>query len=72
MDIAERALDKIFAIYKEILPSLGGYVTNAGELQPLRLEALLRELAALELEVLEQRASVCLSHSISVLFFWPE
>lgn len=28
MDIADGALDKMFEIYKEILPTLGGYITE--------------------------------------------
>jgi hypothetical protein len=61
LDIAEGALDKIFSIYKDILPGLGGYLTHAGELHPGRLEALLQRLAAMELETLEQRAAVRLA-----------
>jgi hypothetical protein len=58
LDIAEGALDKIFALYKELVPGLGGYLTAAGQLQAGRLEALLGRLAALEQETLEQRAAV--------------
>ena len=60
LDIAEGALDKLFAIYKELLPSMGGYLTHAGELNRGRLEMVLKQLAALELDTLEQRAQVCL------------
>ena len=58
LDIAEGALDKIFGIYKELLPQLGGYLTHAGQLHGGRLEALLQRLALLEQETLEQRAAV--------------
>ena len=58
LDIAEGALDKLFAIYKELLPSMGGYLTHAGQLHRGRLEMILHRLAALELETLEQRAQV--------------
>ena len=58
LDIAEGALDKIFALYKELLPGLGGYLTHAGQLHAGRLEALLARLALLEQETLEQRAAV--------------
>lgn len=62
LDIAEGALDKLFAIYKELLPSMGGYLNHAGELHRGRLEMILDRLAALELDTLEQRAQVgCLS-----------
>lgn len=58
LDIAEGALDKLFAIYKQLLPRMGGYLTHAGELHRGRLEMVLHQLAALELETLEQRAQV--------------
>lgn len=66
LDIAEGALDKLFAIYKQLLPGMGGYLTHAGELNRSRLEMVLHQLAALELETLEQRAQVCL-HSLPLL-----
>jgi 5'-3' exonuclease len=31
LDIAEGALNKLIETYKRLLPSLGGYVTHAGE-----------------------------------------
>lgn len=60
LDINEGALDKIFAIYKQLLPVMGGYLTDAGALNAGRLEALLQHLALQELETLEQRAAVCI------------
>ncbi len=39
LDIAEGALDKIFAMYKEALPSLGGYLTDSGAMNRTRLQA---------------------------------
>ena len=60
LDIAEGALDKLFGIYKQLLPSMGGYLTHAGELNRARLEMVLHQLAALELDTLEQRAQVCI------------
>ena len=47
LDIAEGALDKLFGIYKQLLPHMGGYLTHAGQLHRGRLEM-----------VLEQRAQV--------------
>ena len=38
LDIAEGALDRIFSLYKELLPSMGGYLTHAGELDRGRLQ----------------------------------
>ena len=55
LDIAEGALDKLFGIYKQLLPKMGGYLTNAGQLHRARLEMVLQQLANLELETLEQR-----------------
>ena len=56
LDIAEGALDKIFAIYKELLPAMGGYLTEAGQLNRRRLQLLLVRLSQLEQETLELRA----------------
>jgi 5'-3' exoribonuclease 1 len=56
LDIAEGALDKIFAIYKELLPVMGGYLTEAGQLNRRRLQLLLDRLSQLEQETLELRA----------------
>ena len=58
LDIAEGALDRVFEIYKRLLPQLGGYLTHAGQLHQARLERVLRELGALELDTLHQRAEV--------------
>lgn len=38
---------------------MGGYLVHDGRLNPRRLEVILAKLADLELETLEQRASVC-------------
>lgn len=69
LDIAEGALDKLFGIYKQLLPSMGGYLTHAGELHRGRLEMVLRELANLEFETLEQRAqasvALCQQNSLN-------
>jgi Xrn1 helical domain len=59
LDIAEGALDKIFAIYKQLLPAMGGYLTEAGQLNRRRLQMLLDRLSHLEQETLELRAQVC-------------
>lgn len=54
----EGALDTIFSVYKQLLPQMGGYLIQDGRLQHQRLERLLAKLAELELDTLEQRASV--------------
>lgn len=45
-------------VYKELLPSLGGYLTYAGDLNRRRLEKLLSKMAENELDVLRERADV--------------
>ena len=52
------SLDSMFALYKEVLPSLGGYLTHAGELSRTRLEAFMGRLAEAEADVLHARAEV--------------
>lgn len=58
MDIGEGALNAIFTHYKEVLPSLGGYLTWAGQLDRSRLEKVLSKVGHMEQEVLEERAKV--------------
>lgn len=48
----------MFALYKQLLPSLGGYLTHAGELNRGRLETFMRHLAEAEADVLHARAEV--------------
>ncbi|KAL6075040.1 exonuclease II Exo2 [Balamuthia mandrillaris] len=52
LDIADGALDKMFEIYRKSLPSLGGYITNAGEIDWQRCETFLSFLAQNEKEML--------------------
>ncbi|KIZ04867.1 5'-3' exoribonuclease 1, partial [Monoraphidium neglectum] len=56
MDIAEGGLNKLITMYKDALPQLGGYLTDAGDLHHGRLEVLLRQLAELEMATLQERA----------------
>ncbi|GIL88258.1 hypothetical protein Vretimale_14135 [Volvox reticuliferus] len=56
LDIAEGALNKLMDLYKELLPTLGGYLTFAGDLDRRRLEAFLDRIGQLELQTLEERA----------------
>lgn len=48
----------MFALYKQLLPQLGGYLTHAGELSRGRLETFMRHLAEAEADVLHARAEV--------------
>ena len=56
LDIAEGALNSLFTIYKEELPLMGGYLTHAGTFEAARLERILSRVAALEADVLMERA----------------
>eukprot|EP00854_Cymbomonas_tetramitiformis_P005821 gene5821-7022_t len=58
LDIAEGALDTLFAVYKGLRVQLGGYLTSAGNLNVRRLEILLAAVGELEAEVLEERAKL--------------
>jgi 5'-3' exoribonuclease 1 len=56
VDINEGSLDSMFDLYRQLLPSLGGYLTYAGELHRGRLEVFMKALADQEADVLEARA----------------
>lgn len=45
-------------LYKATLPSLGGYITYAGQLDRNRLEVILKKLGERELQTLQERAEV--------------
>ncbi|KAJ1564308.1 hypothetical protein HK405_015235, partial [Cladochytrium tenue] len=50
LHINDGALARFFSIYKEALPSLGGYVNDAGRLHLGRVEALLKEIGKAEFD----------------------
>ena len=52
------SLDAMFALYKQLLPEMGGYLTHAGELSRRRLEVFMSRLAEAEADVLHARAEV--------------
>ena len=56
LDIGEGGLDTVLQLYRDMLPKLGGYLTDAGELRRDRLEALLAGFGAREQAILEERA----------------
>ena len=56
LDINEGALDVIFKLYKELLPTLGGYMTRDGALDRGRLAVLLGKLGEMEGATLQARA----------------
>ena len=49
------SLDAMFALYKQLLPEMGGYLTHAGELNRGRLELFLSKLGEMEADVLQNR-----------------
>lgn len=57
LDIAEGAINIMFRIYKEMLPSWGGYLTQGHKLHPDRLESFLKRIAASEPQYFEHRAN---------------
>jgi 5'-3' exoribonuclease 2 len=48
--IREGALDAIMLIYKNLLPSLDGYLTNRGKINFANVDVLFRDIAKLEEE----------------------
>lgn len=50
LQIREGALDAILVIYKNLLPSLDGYLTNQGKINFQNTDVLFRDLAKLEEE----------------------
>ncbi|KAI8904042.1 phosphodiesterase/alkaline phosphatase D [Gorgonomyces haynaldii] len=50
LDIVDGALAKMFDIYKELLPSFGGYINNNGQMDLNRCELFLNRLGDIELE----------------------
>lgn len=58
MDIHEGALDSMLTIYRELLPSLPGYISDgSGNICPTSLHILFKRLGVLEFEVLSKRAA---------------
>ena len=60
LDIAEGALNTLFKTYRDLLPSLGGYITGdrgRGTFVPRGLERILEVMGALEADVLAERAA---------------
>lgn len=51
LHIHENALERLFNIYKSVLPSAGGYINNSGIIDVKRLQLVLDELAKTEEEV---------------------
>ncbi|KAH8831417.1 exonuclease II [Flagelloscypha sp. PMI_526] len=54
LHIHENGLEKLFDIYKKVLPSLDGYVNENGTINTKRLQAILDEMAVWEQEIFEK------------------
>jgi 5'-3' exoribonuclease 2 len=50
LQIREGALDAILVIYKNLLPSLDGYLTNLGQITYANADVLFRDISKLEEE----------------------
>ncbi|KAG9109509.1 hypothetical protein FRC07_008294, partial [Ceratobasidium sp. 392] len=57
LHIHENALERLFDIYKGVLPKAGGYLNEGGEINRGRLQLVLDELATYEVEVFEKESS---------------
>ena len=55
LDINEGAIDTLMRIYREILPGLGGYITESGSINITRVLQLLRRLSGIEDNILRRR-----------------
>lgn len=55
LDINEGAIDRLMEIYRDILPKLGGYITENGNINITRALSLLRRLSYLEDGILRRR-----------------
>lgn len=54
LHIHENGLERLFNIYKEVLPAAGGYINNSGSIDTARLQLVLNELAKTEVEVYQK------------------
>eukprot|EP00276_Gloeochaete_wittrockiana_P024226 CAMPEP_0184365928 /NCGR_PEP_ID=MMETSP1089-20130417/151202_1 /TAXON_ID=38269 ORGANISM="Gloeochaete wittrockiana, Strain SAG46.84" /NCGR_SAMPLE_ID=MMETSP1089 /ASSEMBLY_ACC=CAM_ASM_000445 /LENGTH=527 /DNA_ID=CAMNT_0026707337 /DNA_START=45 /DNA_END=1624 /DNA_ORIENTATION=+ len=55
LEIREGAIDKLMELYKQLLPTIGGYMSEDGEVNMKRVEVLMRSLGKLEDEIFMKR-----------------
>lgn len=55
--IQEGAIDTLIEIYKKCLPRMGGFMTNSGEVDLIRVEMIAAELGLIEEEIFRRRLS---------------
>lgn len=65
-DMAEGVLDRAMDAYKQLLPLMGGYVVEGGNINSFKLEQLLHKIARMEAELLSQRVKVSYSLGLRV------
>lgn len=56
LDIRDGALDFLILIYAKLLPAMGGYLTNAGDVDLSRVDVILAEVGAVEDVIFQRRA----------------
>ncbi|KAF7981258.1 hypothetical protein HWV62_34139 [Athelia sp. TMB] len=57
LHIHENGLERLFEVYKKVLPSLDGYINEAGTINVKRLQSILDEMALWERDVFEKEFS---------------
>ncbi|KAJ4480064.1 exonuclease II [Lentinula aciculospora] len=57
LHIHENGLEKLFEVYKKVLPAMEGYINDAGTINLPRLQSILDEIAQWEVEVYEKENS---------------
>ena len=55
LEIREGAIERLIGIYKRLLPSMGGYISENGVLDMTRVDVLLSDLGAVEDNILKAR-----------------
>ena len=58
LDIDQGAIELMFRVYRKLLPSWGGYLTDRHRLHPARLESFLKYVSVYEAAYFEQRARI--------------
>ena len=57
LEIREGAIERLIGIYKRLLPSLGGYISEGGQLNLSRVDVLLSDLGVVEDSIFKARKS---------------
>ncbi|RYG52734.1 hypothetical protein EON67_00500, partial [archaeon] len=55
MDIREGAIDLLLQLYRQMLPAMGGYITDMGEVNLTRADILLGRVSTIEAEIFRRR-----------------